>query len=156
MKISKEHLQPNQIKELVHRDFKDVVEKYAYSETTFFYNPGNTLPNGVYFLTIKENDGPNDKASDLARPTVYRVSFKPSPEEYRKAFGEKPKRPAKGEVVDLDYDFSTEDVWMPHPIYSWMGWTMVLSPSESHFDKLKTHIDWAYHDAQVKFKKKTR
>ena len=34
-----------------------------------------TLPNGVYFCTLKENNGANDKASELDRDGVFRLSI---------------------------------------------------------------------------------
>ena len=55
--------------------FDDVVPKSSWGETALFYNPGRTLPNGVYFSTIKERDGKNDRASLLTRDGVFRVSI---------------------------------------------------------------------------------
>ena len=80
--------------------------KYAYAERSLFYNPNNILPNGVYFVTIKEKDGQNDKSSQLNRVGVFRVSFPLTPNKYQHFFGKKPLRARKGEIVDLEVDFS--------------------------------------------------
>jgi hypothetical protein len=40
----------------------------------FFITHIKILPKGIYFATIKEKDGPNDKASELNRANVYRLS----------------------------------------------------------------------------------
>lgn len=40
----------------------------AWGERSIFYNPGHKLPRGVYFATVKEKDGDNDKASCLDGP----------------------------------------------------------------------------------------
>ena len=52
-------------------EFSGVVPKPSWGETSLFYNPRKLLPNGVYFCTIKEKDGENDKASDLNRENMF-------------------------------------------------------------------------------------
>jgi hypothetical protein len=52
-----------------------LVPQSTWGETAFFYNPGQKLKRGTYFVTIKEKDGDNDKASDLNREGVFRVNF---------------------------------------------------------------------------------
>jgi hypothetical protein len=37
--------------------FDGVISKSSLGETALFYNLGYVLPNGVYFSTIKENNG---------------------------------------------------------------------------------------------------
>ena len=72
----------------------DVVPKASWGETALFYNPGRTLPKGVYFCTFKEHDGENDRASVLTRDGVFRVSIGVSHETYVARFGTRPARPA--------------------------------------------------------------
>lgn len=74
-------------------------------------------------------DGPNDKSSNLDRDGVFRISFNIPKDEYVKMFGEKPKRPRKGITVNVDYDFSQRNKLMPHAVYGWMNWVMILSPT---------------------------
>lgn len=62
-----------------------------------------------------------------------------------------PKRPATGGVVEMDYDFSSVDRVLPHPVYAWMGWLCVLNPSEDTFESLKLYIQEAYEYAKEKF-----
>jgi hypothetical protein len=145
-----------EIIQLIQHRFNGVVVKTAYAETTVFYNPNKALPNGVYFLTIKENDGPNDHASQLNREGVFRVSFKPRPSTYKKMFGEKPKRATAGKVTSFQSEPSRIDEWMPHVIYAWMGWTMILSPSKKNFDQLWHHIEDSYDQAKEKFLQRTK
>ena len=71
-------------------------------------------------------------------------------------FSFKPARPAKGEVVDMPFDFAAIDVIMPHPVYAWMSWICVLNPSENTFDRLKPLIDEAYTLAKKKYLKRIR
>jgi len=112
------------------------------------------LPNGVYFLTIKENDGPNDKASALDREGVFRISFKPEASTYQRHFGNKPKRASKGGLMDTGVDYSVLDTWLPHPIYAWMGWTMILNPTRERFEFLMPFIEESYVQAQNRFLKR--
>ena len=70
-------------------------------------------------------------------------------------FGLKPKRPAKGCIVDTGNDFTAINELMPHPIYGWMSWVQILSPSESSFASLLPLLSEAHSNAIIKFNKKT-
>jgi hypothetical protein len=128
--------------------------KSSWGETALFYNPDKQLPNGVYFCTIKEKDGANDKASRLDREGVCRVAIGLPPTSYERLFGGKPARPAKGCIVSTGHDFTQINTLMPHPIYAWMSWAQILSPSQEKFDDIFPHIIEAHHSAIVKFNKK--
>jgi hypothetical protein len=66
-------------------------------------------------------------------------------------FGEKPKRAKAGKTASVQRDPSRIDKWMPHSIYAWMGWTMILSPSKNSFDQLWPYIEESYEQAKEKF-----
>lgn len=134
--------------------YQGVVPKDAYRERSFFYNPDRSLKNGVYFATVKDSDGPNDKSSRLNREGVYRLSIGIGTTEYRKLFGNLPKRPPKGGSVDLDYDFTALNMFMPHPIYSWGGWICINNPEEENIDSVKIFLDISYANAIKKFYEK--
>ena len=110
--------------------------KSSWGEASLFYNPELKLPNGVYFCTIKEKDGDNDKSQDLSREGVFRVSIGIPKESYIGLFGEKPKRPGKGGIVEIDHDLMAINTLMPHPIYAWMSWVCILSPSKDRFEEI--------------------
>lgn len=132
-----------------------VSPKASWGETSLFYNPGNVLPNGVYFCTIKQQDGANDKAAKLDREGVFRLAVGLSPQTYVRLFGPKPARPAKGGIVATGHDFTKLNELMPHPIYAWMGWAQILNPSRDRFDRLFPLIEEAHQGAVKKFEKKT-
>ena len=129
----------------------DVVPKASWGETALFYNPGRTLPKGVYFCTFKEHNGENDRASVLTRDGVFRVSIGVSHETYVARFGTRPARPAKGGVVNTGHDFAALDVLTPHPVYAWMGWVQILSPTASSYAEIRPLIEEAYRLAIAKF-----
>jgi hypothetical protein len=133
-----------------------VVPKSTWGETALFYNPGRALPNGVYFCTFKERDGENDRASALTREGVFRMSIGISPETYVERFGPRPARPAKGCVVNTGHDFAALDVLTPHPVYAWMGWVQILSPTASRYAEVRPLVEEAYRLAVAKFAARQR
>jgi hypothetical protein len=133
-----------------------VVPKSTWGETALFYNPGKALPNGVYFCAFKERDGESDRASALTREGVFRVSIGISPETYVQRFGPRPARPAKGGVVNTGHDFAALDVLTPHPVYAWMGWVQILSPTASRYAEVRPLIEEAYQLAVAKFAARQR
>ena len=85
---------------------------------------------------------------------VYRVNLGVRKDTFVKLFGAVPKRPGAGGVVEMDYDFSAADCFLPHPVYAWMGWMCVLNPSEETFEALRPYIREAYEYAKEKFAKR--
>lgn len=128
----------------------------SWGETSVFYNPGHVLKRGIYVLTVKEKDGDNDRASQLDRDGVYRVNLGLRKKTYVNLFDSTPKRPPKGGTVEMDVDFTRTDILLPHPVYAWMGWVCVLTPSERTFEKLKPFIFESYEYAKEKFSKRTK
>lgn len=147
-------MQPEGIIEKIVCSLDGVVPKSSWGETSLFYNPGKVLPNGVYFCTIKEKNGDNDKSSELDRPGVFRLSIGIGKNSYEELFGDKPKRPAKGCIIDTEHDFTVQNKLMPHPIYGWMSWVQILNPTESKFAELFPLITEAHSSAVSKFNKK--
>ena len=147
-------MQPKEIIEIIEGRFEGVVPKFSWGETSLFYNPENKLPNGVYFCTIKESDGDNDKSSNLDRSGIYRLSIGIGKDVYEQLFGARPKRPGKGGIIDTGYDFAENNVLMPHPIYGWMSWVQIINPTESKFNEILELIEIAHKSATIKFMKK--
>ncbi len=132
----------------------DVISVNSWGETGIFYNPQHRLKRGIYILTIKEKDGENDFSSNLNRADVYRVNIGLRKATFLSLFDEIPKRPAKGGIVDMNYDFCTIDQIMPHPVYAWMGWICCLNPSEKTWEALKPLILESYEYAKEKYRKR--
>ena len=145
---------PERIISAITREFDGVVPKASWGETSLFYNPGNALPNGVYFCTIKEKNGDNDKSSGLDRDGVFRLSIGIGKAAYASTLGKPPARPSKGGIIDTGHDFTVCDVLMPHPIYGWMSWVQILNPSESSFTEIFGLIEGAHKEAVAKFVKR--
>ncbi|NTU52547.1 MAG: hypothetical protein HGA97_02375 [Chlorobiaceae bacterium] len=131
-----------------------VIPKASWGEIALFYNPGGALPNGVYFCTIKEHDGEHDKASNLNREGVFRLSVGVGSETYSELFGQRPIRPPKGGVVATGHDFAVLNRLTPHPVYAWMGWVQILSPSKASFETIYPLVEEAHRRAVTRFRKR--
>jgi hypothetical protein len=146
---------PEEIIQYICNRLSGVIPKASWGETSLFYNPGYRLPNGVYFCTIKQHNGENDKASNLDREDVFRVAIGLTPKTYVRLFGRKPTRPGKDGIVATEHDFTELNELMPHPIYAWMSWVQILSPSRNKFEEVFPLIEEAHQEAVKKFEKKT-
>lgn len=130
------------------------VVNYNWGEQGLFYNPDNVLPKGIYILTFKEKDGPNDKASNLNREGYYRLNLGISKVTFMSMFGSIPSRPTAGKIVNTGHNFQDVDTLMPHPVYGWMAWIGVINPGKSTFEKLKPLIAESIELAKIKYQKK--
>lgn len=142
---------PSDVIDAVVSAFPGLAPTSSWGETSLFYNPDGVLPHGVYFATLKEQDGANDKASSLDRPGVFRLSFGLPAGRYEALFGPRPARPAKGCCVATGHDFTAIDELMPHPVYGWMGWVQILSPSRRTFTEIQPLLSAAYEAAAKKY-----
>jgi len=133
-----------------------VVPKSTWGEAALFYNLGRALPNGVNFCTFKARDGENDRSSALTREGVFRVSIGISPGTYVQRSGPRPARPAKGGAVNTGHDFAALDALTPHPVYAWMGWVQILSPTASAYAETRPLIEEAHRLAVAKFAARRR
>jgi hypothetical protein len=146
----------NTLLDRVDARYDGLVRHETWGERALFYNHDGDLPRGTYFLTVKEHDGDNDRASELDRPGTYRVSFAPSAAGYRERFGAPPDRPARGGVVATGHDFARVDELLPHPVYAWAGWVCVLSPTAETVEELWPLVDEAYERAVTAYRERRR
>ncbi|NEP80737.1 MAG: hypothetical protein F6K17_08780 [Okeania sp. SIO3C4] len=119
----------------------------SWGERSYFVNPGMKLKRGSYFVTIKSKDGENDRASYLNRAGVFRLNIGLTPEKYEEIFGLRPSRPPKGGVIEGDFNFQALNVFIPHPVYGWMGWIAINNPDLDNFEKSQEYLDIAYEKA---------
>lgn len=149
-----ELMDASSISRYISSTFADIHPVAAWGETSFFYNPGRKLPRGIYFATLKDKDGDNDRASNLQRLGVFRLNIGISKPTFHALFGVHPARPAAGGIVDTGHDFTALDELLPHPVYGWMSWVCVLNPSSATFEKIKPLLAEAYGLAVSKFAKR--
>ncbi len=75
----------------------------------------------VVSLNTVLNCSSPSKNSYLSRKGIYRVNMGIRKKTFTELFGAVPKRPSKGGIVDMNYDFTTLDKILPHPVYAWMA-----------------------------------
>jgi len=134
--------------------FKDTVRVEAWGETSFFYNPNNRLPRGVYFATLKSKDGENDSASALNRDGIFRLNIGTSKTLFVERFGPPPRRPEKGKTIGGDWDFTTIDHLTPHPVYGWMSWVSILNPGPRSLVELDPMLQAGFDKAVIAYEKR--
>ena len=149
-------MSPHEITQYLIQHYPGITPVDSWGETSFFYNPEAKLPRGVYFATLKEKDGDNDKASALDRTDVFRFNFSLSQKSYISNFGDKPSRPAAGGIIATGYDFTQLNCLMPHPIYGWMSWVCILNPNSERFYALKPLLDESYALVLKKYAKRLK
>ena len=111
--------------------------------TFFFYGDYRMLP----FATLVTNDD-FDQASNLSRPSVFRLNIGIRKQTFRSLFGQQTSRKSQlsgqpqpslsgtGDVAERGYDFTALDQLMPHPEYGNMNWVCVLNPSDATFQEV--------------------
>ena len=111
----------------------------AWGDSFFSYDPGRDLPpdRRFPFATIVTKDYADfDCASNLNRPSVFRLNVGVSKETYRSLFGAPPSRSGTDSDVESGYDFTALDQLLPHPVYGRMYWVCVLNPSAATFQEV--------------------
>ena len=108
--------------------FDDVQLVTADGNSFFFHGAERKLP----FATIVTGDA-YDGASNLNRPSVFRLNVGISKQSYRSLFGAPPSPPDGTGVVGTGHDFTALDQLMPHPVYGHLSWVCVLNPSDATF-----------------------
>lgn len=136
--------------------YSGLVVQQTWGETSLFYNPLRTETRGTYTFTLKEKDGPNDKASKLHRPDAFRLNFSLTKPTFTRIFGSLPQRPRAGGVVSGGYDFGSINMLVPHPVYGWSAWAAILNPDESRLEELRPLFDESYTSAQKRFKERKK
>lgn len=119
--------------------FDGVEVQQADGTSYFFLDPEKKFP----FVTLVTNNA-HDTASDLNRPSIFRLNIGVSSETYRAMFGRQPAFPRDGGTVDTGHDFTALNQIMPHPIYASMSWVCVLNPSGEVLEQVKSLLAEAY------------
>jgi hypothetical protein len=109
--------------------FADVETAATQGYTFFFYGSDHKLP----FATLATHDNEYDDASNLNRPSVFRLNIGINKDTYRSLFGPQPRASTTGGVVETGHDFTALDQLLPHPVYAPQSWVCVLNPSLETF-----------------------
>ena len=140
--------------------FEGVDVVVASGDSFFFYNPDSTIPpdHRFPFVTLVTSDN-NDPFSNLNRPSVFRLNIGIGKQTFHSLFGDPTALPsvsaADSGAISRDYDFTTLDQLMPHPVYGRMLWVCVLNPSDETFEtNVRPLLTEAYEMAVNKHKRR--
>lgn len=114
--------------------------------TTFWFAEGDRRQM-MPFLTLVTDDE-HDAASNLNRPSVYRLNVGLSADEYRERFGPPPYALGDGQTPVNGHDPAALDILMPHPVYAALHWACVLNPTRSTLARLTPPLQAAYDRAR--------
>jgi hypothetical protein len=137
------------IREYIARTFAGVDVVEALGASFFSYGPDHRFP----FATLVTGDE-HDQASNLSRPSVFRLNVGVSKQTFQSLFGSGSAHAAQA-GAEGGYDFTALDCIMPHPIYGKMYWVCVLNPSEETFKMVQELLVEAY-DMAVRKRAKTK
>lgn len=143
-----------EIHKFIFENYENVRPTEAWGDTFFYYNPSESLPDEIYFATLKTNDDDYDNMSNLNREGVFRLNIGLSKPTFVSLFGLP--QATEGEAVpSSDVDYTSLDTLIPHPVYGRIFWASILNPSEDRFrEVVKPLLDDAYGLAVSKFGKK--
>jgi Family of unknown function (DUF6194) len=111
---------------------------------TFFFHDRLDPSRRVPFATIVTRDQEHDRASNLDRPSVFRLNIGISKQTFRSFFGAESSSADGGGGAGGRYDFAALDRLLPHPVFGGMNWVCVLNPSASTFQSLRPLLAEAY------------
>jgi hypothetical protein len=154
--LESEQMDEASVTQYITGTFESVDFVVASGDTFFFYNPVSELPpdHRFPFATLVTSDI-NDRASDLNRPSVFRLNIGVSKDTYRSLFGPQPSRPDADGIVDTGHDFTALDQLLPHPVYAPQSWICVLNPGDATFQAVQRFLAEAY-DLAVRRRSRTQ
>ncbi|MCU1508465.1 MAG: erythromycin esterase [Glaciihabitans sp.] len=127
----------------------------TWGDSFFSYDPQGDLPPNrrMPFTTIVTQDFAGfDEASHLNRDGVFRVNIAVGRERYENLIGH-PARDHSNHSEEFDY--TTLDAVLPHPIYATQGWVSVLNPGEQTSRQVTELIQDAAHLAAARAERRT-
>jgi hypothetical protein len=151
----------SEISQYITGTFEGVDVVVASGDSFFFYNPDSNIPpdHRFPFVTLVTSDI-NDQFSNLNRPSVFRLNIGIGKQTFHSLFGEALRPSGRNSAAESgdtshDYDFTTLDQLMPHPVYGRMLWVCVLNPSDETFEtNVRPLLTEAYEMAVNKHKRR--
>lgn len=133
----------------INDNFADITTQTVTGNTFFFYDPEQKFP----FVTLVTNDE-YDQISNLNHPEAYRLNIGVSKQTYQALFASRHFPSSEADSLNKEYDFTTQDKIMPHPVYGRQYWVCILNPEQVTFHKIvEPLLTEAYNMAVSKYSK---
>jgi hypothetical protein len=116
--------------------------RVSWGDHFFYFAPDGQVPtNRQPYATIVTKNYPDDAESRLDAPDRWRLNIHVGTKIAAELLG---RAPAEARTPEADY--STEDVFLPHPLYGAYGWVCVVNPAESTLDTALEALRTAHRD----------
>ena len=121
----------------------------SWGDVFFYYAPDGVIPKSQPFATIVTKDYPDDQASRLDRPGVFRLNISAGAEQFRTLTGHEPQEPVAPEI-----DQATPDVVIAHPVYGYLGWLCIVNPGPATATTVQDLLRTAHQLARTRFQRR--
>ena len=129
-----------EIKAYFFSNFKDLTLLENDDDLFFMHKNNEKLP----FVTLVTKDNDYDNVSNLNRDRFFRMNFAIDKETFLSKFEGLTDNKKLEAYMNLDIDFTQQDVIMPHPTYGTMNWVCIVNPSKGSFELIKEHLQTTY------------
>ena len=82
-----------------------------------------------------------DESTDVDRDGVFRLNVSVGRQRFAELIGYQPAQHADHEA---DFDYTTIDAVIPHPVYATQGWVSILNPGGHTDDQVRTLLTEAH------------
>jgi len=116
----------------------------AWGDSFFYYDPDwdITTDKRFPFATIVTKNYPGfDEASNVDRDGIFRLNISVGRRRFEELIGYPPSQHAEHEA---DFDYSTIDTLIPHPVYATQAWVSILNPGEQSGDQARSLLTEAH------------
>ena len=124
----------------------------AWGDSFFYYDPDRDIPTDKRFpfATIVTKDYPAfDEASNVDRDGIFRLNISVGRRRFEELIGYPPSQHAEH---GADFDYSTIDTLIPHPVYATQAWVSILNPGEQSGDQARSLLTEAHARASARYR----
>jgi hypothetical protein len=124
----------------------------AWGDSFFFYDPDDVGGEARMFpfATVVTKNYPGfDESSRLDRPGAFRLNINVGRERFTELFGFAPS--VFAEHHD-QFEYATEDVLVPHPVYGQQAWVAVVCPGPATQDEVRELVAVAHARAAGRYR----
>lgn len=105
----------------------------AWGDHFFYYAPDGQVPrNRQPYATIVTKNYPDDTRSGLDADGRWRLNIHVGPQAFTELLGYAP-----AVIDESGVDYSTADVFLPHPLYGAYGWVCVVNPGNTTLGRVR-------------------
>lgn len=128
----------------------DGTPELAWGDAFFYHAPDGVMPtNEQPYATIVTKDYPDDTASLLGNGR-WRVNIRLDRAAFRERLGRDPRD------LGEDWDHTTTDAVLPHPVYGAQGWIAVVNPGAATSATVDRLLRQAHDAARARHERRAR